>query len=265
MVAPCEQFKDELVSLIYPDEATSPELQSHLKSCNACQADLKSLSSVTQLYKKLPDINPPAHLTEKVYSKISPKVGVVDKLKALFLHPASVGLTVFCLTLAGSLTYQHFVSKPSSDVAQRDSLPSAGTNYNGLAQPVSYAPTHGNFRMVGWQAPIHFVEDLDKPVLRHTDVSSLEQASIEAVASFKHQLAMRHILDGELEEAHAILENITDHYMNYSHWEQAVLQHMRLVKKMGRQNEVQEDLDRLHEYAMATPEVIQQAEMEANY
>ncbi len=255
MSRPCEQFKDELVTLIYPDEAQSPELQDHVKSCSACQSELKSFSFVSSLYEKLPDLNPPVHLTEKVYQQISPKVGFFEKLKVLFRHPASVGLTVFCLTLAGSLTYQRFVSKPTAQVAQLSN--------NDSGRNLTYQP--GNFRMVGWQAPVHFVEDLDRPVLRHTDVSSLEQQSIESVASFKHQLAMRHILDGEYEKAHALLDNITDNYLNYSHWEQAVLQHMRLVKQMGRTYEVKRDLDRLHEYAMATPDVIAQAEAEANY
>ncbi len=266
MQSGCEQFKDELVSFIYPDEFRSEELKTHLKSCSQCQEELKTLSSVSLLYKKLPDVNPPAYLTDKIFSRVGPKVSFIEKIKVLFLHPASVGLTVFCLTLAGSFLYQRYVNRPEN-FALKTSAPQPSISENSIpsgavAQSVAYP---SNFRMVGWQAPVHFVEDLDQPVLRHTDVSSLEQASIESVAAFKHQLAMRHILDGDYEQAHALLENITDNYLNYSHWEQAVLQHMRLVKKMGRTYEVKRDLDRHHEYAMATPEVIQQAEMEANY
>lgn len=270
MEVKCEQFKDELVSLVYPDEPKSSELEAHLKSCSSCQIDLGEMQQVISFFQKLPDPLPPAHLTEKVFSRIAPQ-GLLEKIKHLFLHPAYVGLTVFCLTLAGSILYQRYIIKPTYDqltdrrgaVISAPVTSTASVNSEApMAQPVAY---QSNFRMVGWQPTQRFIEDLDRPVLRHTDLVSLEQASIEAVASFKHQLAMRHMLDGEYEKAHVVLESITDHYLNYTHWEQAVLQHMRLMKKMGRDDDMKHDLARLREYAMATPAVVQQAEMEANY
>jgi len=273
MLGPCEQWKDELVSLIYPDESKSPELLAHLQSCGSCQKEIKDLGSTLSFSHRLPDLFPPPALTEKVFQKIAKPENFFEKMKRAFLHPASVGLTVFCLTLAGSFAYQRYAGHaPSAPLALRvASSPSPSTSSEegslarGPLQTVAYPPSYGNYRMVGWQPALHLVADLDRPVLRHTDVGSLEQASIEAVASFKHQLAMRHILDGEYDKAHEVLHNIADNYMNYSHWEQAVLQHMRLMKKMGRQDEMRNDLARLQEYAMATPEVINQAQMEVNF
>lgn len=263
----CLQLKDELVTLIYPDEAKSPELEAHLASCTECQEELSSLTFTSLIFKGLPDLSPPAHLSEKVYARLQKKPSFLHQLKLFFLHPASVGLTVFCLTLAGSMGYQKYFSEHSlAPVAENqaktvESL-SDFKSVMGLNQPAVYRP---NFKMVGWEPPMRFVEDLDRPVLTHTDTGSLEQASIEAVASFKHQLAMRHIVDGEYEQAHVVLNNIANNYMNYSHWEHAVLQHMRLMKKMGRDEEMKKDLGRLQEYAMATPEVIRQAQEEANF
>lgn len=262
MLSQCEQLKDELVTLIYPDEPKSPVLESHLKSCTSCQQDLKSLSFVAEVYEKLPEVYPPSHLTEKILAQISSRPSFLEKIKVFFRHPATVGLTVFCFTLAGTLLYQRYVSSPTQ-IAQKE--PSSSTPSTSVATVSNFQPfaNQAGFRMVGWQSPVRLLEDLDRPVLRHTDVLSLEHASIEAVASFKHQLAMRHIVDGEYEKAHMVLDNIADNYLNYSHWEQAVLQHMRLAKRMGRGDEVQKDLNRLREYAMATPELVRQAEMEA--
>ncbi|GEM_PF-2108298 len=269
METQCEQFHDEMVSLLYPDEAKSLELEVHFSACFACQESLKELQKVRGVYQKLPDVFPSSSLSEKVLAKMTPQRSFTDILRALLLHPASVGLTVFCLTLGGSLFYQRFLSKPEGisqapSLSHSTPLASGGSNTAmPLSQEVAYQP--GGYRMVGWQPQARLIEDLDRPVLRHADVASMEQASIEAVASFKHQLAMRHILDGEYEQADRILDSITDNYLNYSHWEQAVLQHMRLMKKMGRENEMKRDLARLHEYALATPDVIRQAEMEFNH
>lgn len=264
MALQCEQFKDELVTILYPDEIVSPALQDHLRTCVDCEDSLKDFRSVVNLYEKLPEVSPPAFLTDKIFAKIQAPKSFSEKFKAFFLHPASVGLTVFCLTLTGVFLYQRYVSGPQDTLVSQNKVSDLGTARpaENVSLPMAYQPA-GNYRMVGWQSPVHLMEGLDRPVLWHTDVTSLEHASIEAVASFKHQLAMRHILDGEYEKAHRVLDNIADNYLNYSHWEQAVLQHMRLAKRMGREDDVQKDLSRLREYAMATPEVIQQAELEA--
>src|SRR5262249_41010586 len=126
-------------------------------------------------------------------------------------------------------------------------------------QPVAFNP---NIRMVDWNPVPRMIPDLDRPVLRHTDMASLEQASIESVAAFKHQVALRHMLDGEYDKACQVLDGVIDNYLNYSHWDQAVLLHISVMKKLGRQNEIQRDLNRLREYAINNPELLSEAERE---
>jgi hypothetical protein len=110
--------------------------------------------------------------------------------------------------------------------------------------------------MVDWNPMPQLAEDLDRPVLRHTDLPSLEQATIESICAFKQHVAMRHIMDGDYAKADQLLDAITDNYLSYSNWDQAVLMHMNLMKKLGRTQEIQRDIARLREYAMASPEVL---------
>ncbi len=259
MLQECEQFKDELLTLVYLDEPKAPGLEVHLQGCSSCQQDLQELSSTVSFSHRLPDLNPPPHLTDKIFAQIAAPKSLKERIRLLFLHPASVGLTVFCLTLAGSFMYQRYSKEVPAPVAQNEK----NTRSNNLLaasmyQPVAYQPN--SFRMVGWQPTLRYVEDLDRPMLRHADLGSLEHASLEGLASFKHQLAMRHIIDGEYDKAHVVLNNIANNYMDYSHWEQAVLQHLKLMKSMGRDDDMRTDLSKLQEYAMATPDVIRQAQ-----
>lgn len=259
MLQECEQFKDELLTFIYPDEPKAPGLEVHLQICNSCQKSLQELSSLVSFSRRLPDPHPPAHLTEKVFAQIAAPKSFRERIRLLFLHPASVGFTVFCLTLAGSFMYQRFSKAPLAPVAQNEkSAPSENSLAASMYQPVAYQPN--TFRMVGWQPTLRYIEGLDRPMLRNADLGSLEHASQEGLASFKHQLAMRHIIDGEYEKAHVVLNNIANNYMDYSHWEQAVLQHLKLMKSMGRDDDMRTDLYKLQEYAMATPDVIRQAQ-----
>ncbi|MFO1519706.1 MAG: hypothetical protein U1F57_08620 [bacterium] len=270
MTVRCEEVKDELVTLLYEEEGQDAT-RGHLRECSSCQDAFESLKQVQNLFQKLPDREVPAHLTDRVFDRIAEiqegKKPAIGWLKKLFLHPAYVAVFVFVFTLSGTLLFKRYFSGPNgSQVAVGDSRSSMGQNpFEEKKEGASVAPvaaSYGmpNVRMVDWNPMPRLIPDLDRPVLRHTDLPSLDQASIEAVASFKHNMAYRHIMDGDYAQADKILDSITDNYLNYSQWEQAVLQHMQIMKKLGRQDEIKRDLARLREYAQVSPDALARLE-----
>jgi len=255
----CEKFKDELVVLLYEDEVSSPELQIHLAQCNHCEKTLQEFKSTqTLFYRNLPDVYPPAHLNEKVLKLIQPKNSFWKRLSVVFLHPAAVGFTVFLVTLGGALYFKNEL--PS--LRFRQELAGA-FDANGSFAVKNNPAVKGaflNYRMVDWNSTLSLIPDLERPVLRHIDVAGIEQSTIEAVASFQHQIAMRHIIDKDYAKAEQVLGQLINQHLEYSHWGQAVVQHMNLMKSMGRMDQVSHDLSYLKEYAQASPELIAQAE-----
>jgi hypothetical protein len=270
----CELIQDQLMDLLDEANKGNPRLQVHLRECTDCRNAFQSYQDVQNLYKSLPDREPSIELADRVLSRVSeagsPQVGVLAWVSRVWLHPATVAAFVFVLTLGGTLLFKRFYpfSTPQNQVAVNEKTAEIGPagpvkemkGEEGLSvQPMALNP---NFRMVDWNPVPRLIPDLDRPVLRHTDVASLEQASIESVAVFKHQIALRHILDGEYAKASQVLDGVIDNYLNYSHWDQAVLLHISVMKKLGRQDEIRRDLNRLREYAMTNPELISQAERE---
>jgi hypothetical protein len=259
----CQQIQDQLIDFLYEEEKVSPELKSHFHECVACQKSLEELSQVKNLYQKLPLVDPPYAVSEAIFSRIAkPKLTPFEWIGRLFTHPAPVAIMVFVLTLGGTYLFKRYLpgSLPGTQVAVQEKVSAEAPSIAEMSAPTV---TNSYLRMVDWNPGPQLIPDLDRPVLKHTDVTSLEQASIESVCAFKHQIALRHILDGDYAQADQMLDSIIDNYLNYSQWDQAVVQHLQLMKKMGRPQEVKRDIARLKEYAMASPDVIAQAELVA--
>jgi len=262
MTTRCEDVQDQLVSLLYEGEPSDPAVKDHVRQCPQCSATLQSYQQVQSLFQSLPEVNPPPHLTDAIFEKVSarPREPLGAWLSRFFLHPASVAVIVFVLTLGGTLIakkYYPWLPRDNSQgtaVAVKDSGSSSPA-----ADVIPAARPHfvrANLRMVDWNPMPTMIPDLERPVLKTTDTPSLEQASIESVAAFKHHIALRHIVDGEFSKAHEILDSIAENYLNYSQWERAVLLHMSLMKKLGRTEDIQRDVARLREYAMTSPAVL---------
>jgi len=262
MPTECELQKDAMIEALYGEKGMDPSLQGHLHQCPDCQEAFKGYEGLRSLYQALPDREPPPHLTDKIFSKIEqgaePLPGFFAWVGRWLLHPASVAAMVFTLTLGGTVLYRRQFSSTQDPRVALSPVPEKRSEGPSELSP---PPVVGSYlRMVDWNPSPRLIPDLDRPVLRVADVASLEQASIESVASFKHQVAMRHILDGEYDKAGRVLDGVIDNYMNYSHWDQAVVMHLSVMKKLGRQDEVRRDLKRLREYAMSNPEFVSQVE-----
>lgn len=270
----CEIFQDDLVTLLYEGETVEQGLNDHVKKCPSCSRTLEDYRRLQGLYQTLPDSNPPSALSEKVLSRLSrPRLvfwGSFSRWTASrrwLAHPAVVAVSVFLITLGGTFLYKKFFPSfpQGTSVALKSPTPSFLIRGDSVEEmlPVAMAPAlNPNLRLIDWNTMPQLDPTLDRPVLKHANMTNLEDAAIEAVASFKHQVAMRHILDGEYTQACKVLDSVIDNYFNYSHWEQAVLLHISVMKKLGRQNEIQRDLNRLREYAMASPDAIAMIESE---
>ncbi len=243
-----------------------PADQSHLKTCSSCYSLYQDYQLVHQRFESLPEIDVPPALSLKVLSQLEiphKKSGFFSEwLNRLILHPVSVAAVVFVFTLVGVYVYQGYLSSPSSNSVAQQTL---GVSPN---PDVAYAPApmptarFSNFHMSDWNPNLRLIPDLDRPVLSKVDVSNLDQATTEAVASFKHQLALRHMIDGDYAAVCGILDQVVENDMNYSQWDQAVILHMRVLKKLGRTEEVKKDLSRLKEYALASPEILSEFEVQ---
>jgi len=256
----CENFKDELVALLYEDEVSSPELQIHLAQCADCESTLQSFQSTQALfYRNLPDVYPPAHLNEKVLKLVEPKISLFKRISAAFLHPALVGLTVFTITLGGALYFKNELPTLRLGSQQTHEAFGPAGSFSVQNSP-AVKNAFLNYRMADWNTALSVIPDLERPVLRHVDVAGIEQSTIEAVASFQHQIALRHLIDKDYARAEQVLNQLITQHLDYSHWGQAVVQHMNLMKSMGRMDQVSHDLSYLKEYAQASPELIAQAE-----
>ncbi len=89
-----------------------------------------------------------------------------------------------------------------------------------------------------------------------------EQVLAEEIAAFKHLHALHYLWDEEYEKAHQLLADLIEQDLNYSRWDEAVLQHIHVMKKMGRTHEAKRDVARLREYAHMSPDSISQVESE---
>jgi hypothetical protein len=257
----CESIQDELVGLLYEGEETSPSVKEHLRQCNQCSATLQSYQKVQGLYRSLPELSPSPRLTETVFERVStpPKSAFfIQWFRWIFLHPASVAVVVFVLTLGGTLYVRKYFpwfprdNSKQTAIALKSEAPSAEGM---VASPsASLSPmVRSNVRMVDWNPMPHLEADLDRPVLKQTDLPSLEQATVESICAFKQHIALRHIMDGDYAKADQILDGIIDNYLNYSNWEQAVVMHMNLMKKLGAPRKSNVASPRLRECAMPSP------------
>src|SRR5262249_2049540 len=148
---------------------------------------LQSYQDVRTLYQSLPDREPSFELADRVLSRVSegvlPRVGVMAWISRFWLHPATVAAFVFTLTLGGTLLFKRFhsVSTRQSQVAVSEKTTVAPSEPAGAGAPLGFQPVafNPNLRMVDWNPVPRLIPDLDRPVLRHTDMASLEQASIE--------------------------------------------------------------------------------------
>ncbi|MBF0492435.1 MAG: hypothetical protein HQM15_06610 [Deltaproteobacteria bacterium] len=264
----CLQYQNELVTLLYEDEGLKPDLKNHLKDCAPCQLELENLKQTQSFFSLKQDVFPPAQLEQKIFEQIAQKNKSNWSFFRLFLlHPATVAVSVFLLTLGGTLTLkknylapqqiarQELVSAPVIQGAQKSIVSSEleAPDLDSNFAKVSY-------RMLDWNPLPRLTPDLDRPVLKYTSLGSLEQSSLEAVSTFQHQIAMRHILDGDYQQASQALLQVIDRDERYSQWEQAMMLHLLLMKRMGQQQEIQRDLNRLKAYAYARPELLQKAE-----
>lgn len=244
----CQSIQEKLIDFLYGEEENSSErafLEAHLSSCSDCSKSYQGYQTVKNLYKNLKDLPAPAHLTEVVFSKIEqekyPLKGFFQKFSSFILHPAMIALLIFSVT--AGVTYfvkGLYPSKPESDLAMKEGRV---------------------FRMVDWETHSELSPGLDRPVLKTAELPSLEQASTESVASFKHQRAMHYMVDGDYQKASEVLGALIENDLNYSRWEEAVMQHLELMKKMGRSQEMKKDLARLKEYASANHDLIAHAEL----
>ncbi|MBL7685507.1 MAG: hypothetical protein JNK65_05680 [Deltaproteobacteria bacterium] len=253
MKNPCEKYQDEMLDCF--EGPLSTELLSHLKNCINCGKLLQSFKQVHQIYKTLPDLNPPAYLDQKILTyarsaelRAASKTPFWESLRGWFLHPAVVAASVFVITLGGVQVYKKLSFNTSSSEVAGGQKDSSAQSY--ASSELSPNP---RLRMVDWNSAPRLIPDLDRPVMRSVDLASIEQTSVDSVAGFKHLLAMRHIMDGDYERAHQLLASIADRNLDYSQWQQVVMLHMNLMKKLGREEDVQRDLARLKEYAVAVP------------
>ncbi len=250
----CESIQDQLVDFLYEESFKANEsLKIHIENCPNCLKSLESFKLIQSAFHHLKDPQLPPHLTAAVIQEIekSPVVSesVFLKLKQFIFHPAFVALFVFSLTLGVSyFAKDYFKSNPQTAFL---TAPSETRNF-----PLTV-------RMVDWNENPRVDADLDQPVLKTAELSGLEQASIESIASFKHQIAIKHMMDGDDQKASQILESLIENDLTYSQWDQAVFQHLQLMKRMGRNQEMKKDIARLKEYASAQQEVIARAEMMA--
>ncbi len=236
MNSSCESIQNALIDFVGESEGMLPELQLHLKSCGGCRDVLKVFQSVHSSYQKLPEIEVPPHLSQKTLSTLIglssqakdhvERAGLFSRLSSFLLQPGLVAAVVFIMVLGGVSFYRDRIS-PSPQMAQ-------------------------NFTSIPPLSPQEDITDLEASVLAHADLATLEQVSTDGVAAFKHQLALRHLMDGEDLQASQVLHNIMEQDLDYSQWEQVVKLHMKLMKKMGREAEYQKDLLRFREYAVVS-------------
>lgn len=249
----CESIQDQLIDFLYEESFEENEsLKSHIENCPHCSKSLESFRLIQSAFQNLKDPQLPPHLTAAVIQEIEKSnvvsESVFSKLKHLIFHPAFVALFVFSFTLGVSyFAKDYFKSNPQTAF---------------LSTPMERSFPLG-VRMVDWNANPRVDADLDQPVLKTAELSGLEQASIESIASFKHQIAIQHMMDGDDQKASQILGSLIENDLTYSQWDQAVFQHLQLMKRMGRNQEMKKDIARLKEYASAQQEVIARAELMA--
>ncbi len=261
----CTQYQNDLVSLLYEDEVLEPKAKAHLESCSPCQLELKNLQKTQSFFSVKYDAFPPVQLEQKIFEQISNKnKSRWSFFKNFLLHPATVGVSVFLLTLVGTLSLKknylgvHEIALVDSNSVSNDSTSANPSESEAPNLESNYAKV--SYRMLDWNPLPRVTPDLDKPVLKLTSLGSLEQNSIEAVSTFQHQIAMRHLMDGDFQQASQALNQVIDRDQRYSQWEQAMMQHLHLMKQMGQEEGIQRDLARLKSYAYATPELMQKAE-----
>ncbi len=250
----CESIQDQLVDFLYEESFEENEsLKSHIENCPNCSKSLESFRLIQSAFQNLKDPQLPPHLTAAVIQEIEKShvvsESVFSKLKQFIFHPAFVALFIFSLTLGISyFAKDYFKSNPQTAF---------------LTAPAEERNFPLTVRMVDWNENPRVDPDLDQPVLKTAELSGLEQASVESIAAFKHQMAVKYMIDGEDQKASQLLESLIENDLNYSHWDQAVFEHLQLMKKAGRNQEVKKDIARLKEYASAQQEVIARAEMMA--
>lgn len=247
----CESIQEKLLDLLYEEESADlPLLKEHLATCSSCSADFDGLKAVQNTYKALKDPLLPSHLTQAVLQEFEQTESSANsffaKWTSFVLHPAVAALLIFSLTVGVSYSVKDYFKK---------------NQQTALVMPEEISSPPFLVRMVDWSSDPKVLPDLDRPVLKTAELPSLEQASVESMAAFKHQRAIHYITDGDDQSASKLLSAVIENDLNYSHWDQAVVQHLALMKKMGRHQEMKKDLARLKEYASMNQEMIARAEL----
>jgi len=262
----CENTQNALLE--HTRSELDSSLSSHLRECPPCQNFEKSFQFVNQNYQKLNDVYPSAALCNQILESLKPKLSLLEQIKHFLLHPAVLAFNVFVLTLLGTYFFQHSPSvqdQASYNLSNSQTISSSPqTAVQDLPSVAAIPANKTNFRFVGTNLNPTLKANLEKPLLLAQDLNQMENISMESIANFKHQIAVKHLMDGDEEKASAILGEVINQNLNYSHWELAVIQHLAIMKKLGKTEEVQKDLARLREFAMTSSGMIEEAERVSN-
>lgn len=260
----CQPIQDQIVTLLYEEELVPLELECHLASCASCSQVLEQHQRVQAVFSRLPPLRPPVFLEDRIFAQLkTPSQKLRGWFQKLFLHPAWGAAFFLILALGGFQWLRHSPPNPGigplvrhGHLADPAILSSSGGQESGFTFVANVQE-----RLIDVdEMKLSPLPDLERPLIQKTDLSSLEQSSNESVSSFKHQFAIRYMLDGEYDKACALLDQLIESNFDYSLWSQAVFDHLNLMKKMGKKEEMKRDLARLKEYAMTNPDLVRMAE-----
>ncbi len=122
----CKGIKEELCA--YLEGIVSPEekriIEEHLPSCPECRKNLADLKKAGELVKDLPEVEPPAWLTQKIMSRIKAEEEKKQGLWKKLFYPLHIKIPIQALATVFIAVIAVYVFKAVEPEMKLDHLPS---------------------------------------------------------------------------------------------------------------------------------------------